>query len=44
MYAVTLGSRSRFVMRVIAKPVISIRATEIMIPATGEVMFEGLVE
>ena len=42
MYAVTLGSRSRFVMRVIAKPVISIRATEIMIPATGEVMLKVL--
>ena len=42
MYAVTFGNRSRFVMRVIAKPVISIRATEIMIPATGEVMLKVL--
>ena len=42
MYAVTLGSRSRFVMRVIAKPVISIRATEMIVPATGEVMLKVL--
>jgi hypothetical protein len=39
---VTFGSRSRFVMRVIAKPVISISAIEIMMPATGDVMLNAL--
>ena len=42
MYAVTFGSRSRFVMRVIAKPVISISAIEIMMLATGDVMLNAL--
>ena len=35
MYAVTFGSRSSFVMRVIRKPENSISATEMMTAATG---------
>ena len=36
IYAVTLGSLSSFVIRVIRKPIASIRAMEIMVTATGD--------